>query len=87
MRKGDRNVYKHIRLWGWCPKGKYGRPHKVQVVQTVERYRDYALIKHWCPEHNKLLRVQRYPLTTIDKIERELERLEKMTAQPTRGLY
>ena len=87
MRKGDRNIYKHTGLLGWCPKGKYGKPHQVKVVVTVERYHDYALLKHWCPEHNKLLKVLRYPLLTMDKMERQLERIEKLIAQPTRGLY
>lgn len=64
-KKGDRNFYQQKRLRGRCPNCRMVVP----AVQTVDRRRDYALVKHWCKYCNKMLHIQRYPLAEIKKKE------------------
>jgi len=65
IKRGDRNFYKEQRLKGYCPKCKMIVP----CVQTVDKHKDFALVKHWCKYCNKLLRIQRYPLAKADELE------------------
>lgn len=67
---GDRMVYQEQRLRGYCPKCKMITP----TIQSVEHHESWALLRHWCKYCNKLLRNQRYPLTTIRQMEEKWEK-------------
>lgn len=61
--KGDSRIAKDMNIQGYCPKCK----RTIRPVQTVDRYKDVyghesALVKHWCPDHNIILRSQTYPI-------------------------
>jgi len=62
-KRGDRNYFQEQRLKGKCPKCRMIVP----AIQTVDKHKDYALLKHYCKYCNKLLHIQRYPLAAASK--------------------
>lgn len=61
--RGDRNFVQISRLRGNCLKCGY----EGRAAQIVEKHTDYALLKHHCHNCGRMLRVQRYPLATIEQ--------------------
>jgi len=66
--KGDIRYTETTRLLAYCPKCR----RTVETVQTVDRYRDIAVIKQYCSRCERLLHTERYPIASAEETRRRL---------------